>query len=244
MPSLLPLFLLPLSPLYPSLPSFFLPSLSVPGTESPFPLFVHPYIHTHIGTYAFLHPSLVIYPSSPPPPPPSLCLSPSSLPSLSPFLPSFPLSLSLEGYRVPVFVLPPALTQDWTWTSTWLPCHRMTRISTCHRMLWPQFILHKNLSWKTLRYWLCDVFCVKVVSTMYVLVSYVNNSRVITDKRARVNYERGRRPSEFSLNMRIFSSWATRPTVTLFSVLYLLNQATDSQTVFGIWKPHSINHSY
>ena len=52
-------------------------------------------------------------------------------------------------------------------------------------------------------------------------------------------YERGRRPSEFSLNMRIFSSWATdrptdRPTVTLFSVLYLLNQATDWQTIFGI----------
>ena len=43
-----------------------------------------------------------------------------------------------------------------------------------------------------------------------------------------IHYERGRRPSEFSLNMRIFSSWATdRPTVTLFSVLYLLNQATD-----------------
>ena len=41
------------------------------------------------------------------------------------------------------------------------------------------------------------------------------------------DYERGRRPA-----------------VTLFSVLYLLNQATDSQTVFGIWKPHSINHSY
>ena len=71
-----------------------------------------------------------------------------------------------------------------------------------------------------------------------------------------VYYERGRRPSEFSLNMRIFSSWATRPTdrltdrptdrptVTLFSVLYLLNQATDWQTVFGIWKRHSINHSY
>ena len=121
MPSLLPflppLFLLPLSPLYPSLPSFFLPSLSLTGTEAPFPLFVHPYIYTHIGTYAFLHPSLVIYPSSPPPPPPSLCLSPSSFPfllppSLPPFLPSFPLSLSLEGYRVPVFVLPPALTQD------------------------------------------------------------------------------------------------------------------------------------
>ena len=62
-------------------------------------------------------------------------------------------------------------------------------------------------------------------------------------------YERGRRPSEFSLNMRIFASWATdrptdRPTVTLFSGLYLLNQATDWQTVFGIWRPHSINHSY
>ena len=140
----------------------------------------------------FIPPLLFILPLLPPP---SLPLFISFLfpfllpPSLPPFLPSFPLSLSLEGYRVPVFVLPPALTQDWTWTSTWLPCHRMTRISTCHRMLWPQFILHKNLSWKTLRYWLCDVLCVKVVSTMYVLVSYVNNSRVITDKRARVNFE-------------------------------------------------------
>ena len=34
------------------------------------------------------------------------------------------------------------------------------------------------------------------------------------------------------------------PTVTLFSVLYLLNQTTDWQTVFGIWKPQWINHSY
>ena len=33
------------------------------------------------------------------------------------------------------------------------------------------------------------MFCVKVVSTMYALVSYVNNYRVITDKRARVNFE-------------------------------------------------------
>ena len=39
-------------------------------------------------------------------------------------------------------------------------------------------------------------------------------------------------------------SQVERPTVTLFSVLYLLNQATDWQMVFGIWKPHSINHSY
>ena len=47
--------------------------------------------------------------------------------------------------------------------------------------------------------------------------------------------------------MRIFSSWATRPTDQpwRFSAsYYLLNQATDWQTIFGIWKPHSINHSY
>ena len=34
----------------------------------------------------------------------------------------------------------------------------------------------------------------------------------VTPLALRNYYERGRRPSEFSLNMRIFSSWATRPT--------------------------------
>ena len=49
---------------------------------------------------------------------------------------------------------------------------------------------------------------------------------------------------EFSQVERPTDRPTDRPTVTLFSVLYLLNQATDWQTVFGIWKPQSINHSY
>ena len=111
MSSLLPLFLLPLSPLYPSLPSFFLPSLSPTGTEAPFPLFVHPYIYTHIGTYAFLHPSLVIYPSSPPPPLPPfvyllpLSLPPPSLPStLSSLFPPLPIPRGLPGSQFLYFL--------------------------------------------------------------------------------------------------------------------------------------------
>ena len=42
-----------------------------------------------------------------------------------------------------------------------------------------------------------------------------------------IGYERGRRPSEFSLNMRIQLERPDRQTATLFIVLYVLNHTTD-----------------
>ena len=50
----------------PSVPPLHLSSLPLTyGYRVPFPLFVHPYIHTHIGTYAFLPPSLPLFISFP-----------------------------------------------------------------------------------------------------------------------------------------------------------------------------------
>ena len=140
-----------------------------------------PFIRTSIHMPFFTPPLLSILPLL------SLPLFISFLSSLPP--PSLPSTLSSLFPPLPI---PRVLTAPSFCTSS----GSYSRLNVdfdlatpSHRMLWPQLILHKNLSWKTLRYWLCDVFCAKVVSTMHVLVSHVNNYRVITDKRARANFE-------------------------------------------------------
>ena len=116
LPFFLPSSVPPSSLIPPSVPPFHISSLPLTyGYRVPLP-FIRTSIHIHTYRYICLSSSLPCYLSFLSSPP-SLCLSPSSLPSLlppslPPFLPSFPLSLSLEGYRVPVFVLPLALTQD------------------------------------------------------------------------------------------------------------------------------------
>ena len=111
---------------------------------------------------------------------------------------------------------------------------------SCHACTyWHEYLLAWNMSSPQWKLGLCNQFCQtwhKIKSPLQCVVILIHIRFVTSEAEGRASF---RWIWEFSQVER-----PDRPTVTLFSVLYLLNQATDWQTVFGIWKPYSINHSY
>ena len=76
-------------------------------------------------------------------------------------------------------------------------------------------------------------FDVKMVRRKYERIQVDLNRLLDSD------YERGRRPSEFSLNMRIFSTWATRPTrPSRFSASYIFWTKLPIGKCFSLSESH------